>query len=85
MTKEDLKKANELNQSYLRADESFTNIDNWKTAHENSERDLSLSNVDSGWVTIPNHRKQEVLDLVWDIAKDLYDKAREEFEAFNPK
>lgn len=85
MTKEDLKKANELNQAYLRTDEAFSNIDVFKVEHEQSEKDLNLSKVGSGWVSIPAHRKSEVLNLVWDIAKQEYDKARHDFEYFNPQ
>lgn len=85
MTREDLKKANELNQAYSKADNIFSDIDTFKTEHEQSQNDLSLSKVGSGWVTIPKHRKIEVLNLVWDIAKEEYDKAKIEFENFKPK
>lgn len=84
MKKEDLNRANELNQAYSKANTIFNEIDLFKTEHENSDKDLNLSNVGSGWVTIPAHRKTEVLNLVWDIAKQEYDKARKEFEDFNP-
>lgn len=85
MTKEDLKNANDLNQIYLRADQNFSDIDAFKTDHEQSDKELHLSKAGSGWVSIPAHRKTEVLSLVWDIAKEEYDQARQNFENFKPQ
>lgn len=68
MTKEVLNEANALNYKQVKAKENFEECVAWIDAHlKNPEKELSLSKIGHGWLSIPAAKKLRVLDLVHEI------------------
>lgn len=85
MNKSDLDKANELSSDLRKKEEKYNDALLWKEEHEATpEKQLSLSNVGHGWISIPADKKQIVLDFVHDILLKEFMDADKLFKGFQP-
>lgn len=85
MKQDSLDKANELDRVLRKAKSDYEDMVLWRGEHmNNNEKDLSLSNVGHGWISIPSESKQDIIFHVETIVTDNYKLAQKNFDEYKP-